>query len=201
MFFYEFYLASIVAFRPLHRTLFTAEELKISEYVEMRKNQQKSNNIKFRAHIEKTIQNEHSDASVMTENFHLYLTMMNDTPEDADLLIRFIAKLETLENYRKIKNEFGPKVMQMCHHFKNDGLAIKCFDHAVIKQFFAQQFSHQIFMDLMYKNEQYDVIIENYEELLNSMQLANRPISKYIFPLIMAACYKQVRSHYSEIFS
>lgn len=93
-----------------------------------------------------------------------------------------------------VNEELDCLYSMVSHNFKIDTLLyFQCFEDPANKGFFDQLVSYQILLDLLYNHEMYDEMFRVFE-IVKEKQINMMKYPKYAVVLILAACYKQVRT-------
>lgn len=126
-----------------------------------------------------------------TRNFSSILNKLENNADDNNFLlyyVRSIVRQRDDDINPVIFKEIGKRMLQYFHLKQLDNLALRFYNDDNLQFLFFMEFNCQIFFDLLYKRKRFDKILHCYKEI-HSKHI--RP-SKYVFHLMIAACYKSV---------
>lgn len=85
---------------------------------------------------------------------------------------------------------FGPIVMRMFHHLKNESRALECFLNPELAGFFDQLVSYQLLVDMLYESGRY-ADVRSVFDAIKSRQIQGGMYPKHVVVIVFAACYKE----------
>lgn len=129
---------------------------------------------------------------IFTEDLKNMIHIVEKKPADLDLAVKMILKFNAQNKEVRFGNFiFGPVVMRMFHHLKEDELALQCFKNPEMDGFFDQLTSYQILVDLLYDKGRYQDVRDVFD-IIKSRQIQGGMYPKYVLVVVFAACYKEV---------
>lgn len=127
---------------------------------------------------------------IFSEDLKNSIFLVSNEPEDVALLKQVISKYTEQTNDINFSTyQFGPVVMRLLYLFGDSELAYNMLMDDKYKEFFNQERSFLITMDLCWEQGKYQQILDLYDRFRN---LEGRP-NKYprdVITLVAAACYK-----------
>lgn len=136
--------------------------------------------------------NEGSQNMIFTEDLKNMVHLVNDKPEDIELLLQMMVKFNSQNKEMRFGSYiFGPVVMRAYHHLDKPDEALAAFNDPALEGFFEQMNSYQILMDLLYNHKRY----ADLKKVFESVKTRNPEFTKLprnIVVLVLAGCYKEV---------
>lgn len=131
---------------------------------------------------------------IFTEDLKNMIHIVEKKPADLELAVKMIAKFNTQNKEVRFGNFiFGPVVMRMFHHLKEEELALQCFKNPNMDGFFDQLTSYQILVDMLYENGRYQDVRDVFK-IIKSRQIQGGIYPKHVLVVVFAACYKEVNT-------
>ncbi|XP_053688016.1 pentatricopeptide repeat-containing protein 2, mitochondrial-like [Sabethes cyaneus] len=128
---------------------------------------------------------------IFTEDLKNVIHLVENTPEDKQLLLDMIEKYNSQSQELRFGNYvFGPVVMRALHHLKDPQLALELFKNEKYSGFFDQLTSYQILGDLLYENGLYPQVREVFD-IVKQRQIQGSHYPKHSVTLTLAACYRE----------
>lgn len=114
------------------------------------------NGEKFRTKMTEFLMEDNSRNMIFTEDLKNMIHIVEKKPADLELAVKMITKFNAQNKEVRFGNFiFGPVVMRMFHHLKEDELALQCFKNPDMDGFFDQLSSYQILVDMLYEKGRY----------------------------------------------
>lgn len=128
---------------------------------------------------------------VFTEDLKNIIHLVEDTPEDKQLLVDMIEKYNSQAQELRFGNYiFGPVVMRALYCLKDPKLALQLFEDEKYGSFFDQLTSYQILGDLLYEHGFYPEVRHVFD-LIKTRQVQGGRYPKHSITLTFAACYRE----------
>ncbi|XP_018324120.1 pentatricopeptide repeat-containing protein 2, mitochondrial [Agrilus planipennis] len=173
------------------RTLFSAANLGIDKFIEVRENVRRQLgdiSSKFKDKMQQ-YSNESSTSMIFTEDLKNMIYLTNND-EDVQIVAQMMKKFNQQNKQLRFGNFiFGPVVMRMFHVLNKPEEAISCFKSAELQGFFDQLMSYQILLDLLYENQKFNEMLEIFKSI-QEKQLQGIKFPKNSVVLVLAACYR-----------
>ncbi|KAK9873225.1 hypothetical protein WA026_021717 [Henosepilachna vigintioctopunctata] len=172
------------------RTLFSKESMGIDAFEQQRertKIQLSNLEEKFKTRMQEYVNDEHN--MIFSEDLKNMVHLANNDQE-VSLVVSMIERFNKQNKQLRFGNfKFGTIVMRLFHILNKPDVAIECFRKEESSDFFNQLMTFQIYLDLLFENQMYKEILQEFESILN------RQIEGAMFPrnsvvLVFAACYK-----------
>ncbi|GAB6028537.1 hypothetical protein CHUAL_002684 [Chamberlinius hualienensis] len=130
------------------------------------------------------------DKLVFTEDLKHMIHLVDNKPEEIQLLVQMI-HLYTKQNkeLRFSTYVFGPVVMRCLHHFGMEQIVYQLITDSNCGSFFDQISTYVLAMDILFKKEKYDEVVELFEQL-KVKQLRSSTFHRDSVILYLAALYK-----------
>lgn len=140
--------------------------------------------------------NEFSEPSstnmIFTEDLKNMVHLVEPNSGDVDLVIKMMKRFNEQNKELRFGNfVFGPVVMRMFYYLNEPQLALDSFKSKELDGFFDQLISYQVLMDLLFKNEMYNEILDVFG-IIKGKQIQDAKYPKNVVVLTFAACYKLV---------
>lgn len=137
------------------------------------------------------LQDDNSRNMIFTEDLKNMVHIAEKNQPDLELVVKMIKKFNAQNKEVRFGNFiFGPVVMRMFHHLKEDELALQCFKNAEMDGFFDQLSSYQILVDMLYEQGRYQDVRDVFD-IIKSRQIQGGMYPKHVVVIVFAACYKE----------
>ncbi|KAK8732876.1 hypothetical protein OTU49_006970 [Cherax quadricarinatus] len=146
---------------------------------------------KFKEKMDKLM---HSNDNVMvfTEDLKSAVFLAEATEKDLSLVLEMAKKFnQQYQGLRFGAYVFGPVVMRMYHYLNQPDAALAALKTKELDGFFDQMISYHIAMDLLYKSEKYEDVLDVFE-LVQEKRIAGVKYPKNCFTIAVATFYKLV---------
>lgn len=144
---------------------------------------------KFKEKMDKLM---HSNDNVMvfTEDLKSAVFLAEATEKDLSLVLEMAKKFnQQYQGLRFGAYVFGPVVMRMYHYLNQPDAALAALKTKELDGFFDQMISYHIAMDLLYKSEKYEDVLDVFE-LVQEKRIAGVKYPKNCFTIAVATFYK-----------
>lgn len=143
---------------------------------------------RFKSKMEEFVKDDSNKSLIFTEDLKNFTHIAS--PTDIPLLISMIKKFCMQSKEVRFGNfVFGPVVMRLFHHLKDEDNALKLFKEESDQGFFDQLISYQLLLDMLYEKGRYQDILDTFE-IIKSRQVQGGRYPKHVMVLTYAACYK-----------
>lgn len=173
------------------RTLYSENYLGIDRYADQRSNlsrQMGNMREKFIARMKQQLSIPAS--MIFTEDLKTMIHLCDDKEEDLEVV------LQMLKRFHKQNKElrfgtfvFGPVALRLFYFLKKPKLVLELFNDEELDGFFDQLKSYTLSMDLLFKSEMYQEVLE-LDKQAQAKQLVETRFPRDIVSLSTAACYK-----------
>lgn len=175
------------------RTLYSSTNLGINGFVEMRAKSfavLSETDGSLRERLVECVDGPDTSANmVFTTDLKSWLHLTTNSSEDIALTLKLIQKYYTQDSI-DAGYQFGPVVLRLFHIFKLDQDALRCFNEPTLKKLFTQNSSFLILLDLLYKAERYQDVIDTFESVKSLDSQRDGKLSRNLIVLPFAAAYK-----------
>uniref|UniRef100_A0A1B6JLF5 Pentacotripeptide-repeat region of PRORP domain-containing protein n=1 Tax=Homalodisca liturata TaxID=320908 RepID=A0A1B6JLF5_9HEMI len=175
------------------RFLYTPAALGLEGYIQVRervKMQFSELGDRFRAKMKDFVSPD-SVNMVFTEDLKHMVHLADATEDDLELIEEMMLKFNSQNKDLRFGSFiFGPVVMRMYYHLNRPKEALKVFLNPDLEHFFDQIISYQVLMDLLFKNEMYDEVMQ-VADVVKDKQIPNSRFPRNVVVLALAAAYKK----------
>lgn len=176
----------------VYRTLYSPAALGVDNYTNTReriKTQFANVEDKFRSKM-LDFATRDSNSMIFTEDLKHMIHLVEENDEDLDLVRKMMLKFSSQNKELRFGSFiFGPVVMRMYYFVNRPKEAYEIFMNPEMDGFFDQLMSFHILMDLLFKNEMYNEVIEVFD-VIQKKQVQGSKFPKNAVVLVLAACYK-----------
>lgn len=177
---------------PNSRHLYGAVVLGLDKYLEQREKMQHQfadAKDKFFQRISQYF-NTNNPAMVFTEDLKHVAYLCEDKDSDIELVVKMMKRFNQQNKELRFGTfVFGPVALRLFYHLKKPDIVIQLLRDQELDGFFDQFSSYQIAMDLLFKEQRYQDVLD----IFNSMQQKQLYGTKYpreCVVLALGACYK-----------
>lgn len=174
------------------RTLYSLSSIGVDNFIKTKENvksQFHGMSDRFKAKM-KDFVHPNSSNMVFTEDLKNMIYLSDSTTDDMDLIEKMVLKYNNQNKDLRFGSFiFGPVVMRMYYHHNKPKEAFTLFTNPELRNFFDQLVSYQILMDLLFKNEMYEEILQ-VADIVKEKQHIGAKFPKNVVVLTLAACYK-----------
>ncbi|XP_064475142.1 pentatricopeptide repeat-containing protein 2, mitochondrial-like [Ornithodoros turicata] len=127
---------------------------------------------------------------VFTEDLKHVVCLCEDKEEDIDLVLKMLKRFNQQNKELRFGTfVFGPVVVRLFYHLQKPDIILKMLHDKDLDGFFDQFSSYQIAMDLLYKTERYQDLL-NLFDAMQEKQLYGTKFPRECVVLALASCYK-----------
>lgn len=129
---------------------------------------------KFFIRMGDVLEDPKQDRLVFTDDLKNVTYLIENNPKEIDLLVELLRKFATQNrDLRFGKFIFGPVVMRLLHEFRLPDIALTLIRDPAFEGFFNQMTSYIICLDLLYKCDRFQDVIDVYDEIMEKGALDN----------------------------
>lgn len=174
------------------RTLYSLSSMGVDSFIKTKetvKSQFHGMSDRFKTKMNDFV-NPNSINMVFTEDLKNMIYLSDNTTDDMDLIEKMVLKYNNQNKDLRFGSFiFGPVVMRLYYHHNKPKEALKLFTNPELSNFFDQLISYQLLMDLLFKNEMYEEILQ-VADIVKEKQHIGAKFPKNVVVLTLAACYK-----------
>ncbi|XP_037562680.1 pentatricopeptide repeat-containing protein 2, mitochondrial [Dermacentor silvarum] len=174
------------------RHLYGAAVLGLDKYLETRekmKNQFGDAKDKFFQRISQYF-NSDNPGMVFTEDLKHVTYLCEDKDSDIELVIKMMKRFNQQNKELRFGTfVFGPVALRLFYHLKKPDIVLQLFKDQELDGFFDQFSSYQIAMDLLFKEQRYQDVVDIFKSM-QQKQLYGTKYPRECVVLALGACYK-----------
>ncbi|XP_076338098.1 pentatricopeptide repeat-containing protein 2, mitochondrial-like [Tachypleus tridentatus] len=174
------------------RLIYTEQFLGIDKYKEQRERTKvQFGNMKERFHTRMTQYfNNDGQPMVFTEDLKNMVYLAEDKEEDIELCLKMMQRFNHQNKELRFSTfVFGPVAMRLFYFLDKPDIVLRALNDKQLDGFFDQITSYHIALDLLFKHQRYQDLVDCYEQL-RKKQLYGTKFPRECMVLVLAACYK-----------